>query len=294
MTLQLQSFMKSNIPLVEKHMDDLVKIITAPEILKESMLYSLNAGGKRVRPLFVLAVMDHFNVKDEAAYTVGAVIEMIHTYSLIHDDLPSMDNDDYRRGKLTNHKVFGEAFATLAGDALNTLAFGILARMQHVDAEKRLELINLLSIAAGAEGMVGGQILDIQGEEKQLTLEELEKVHINKTGAILRFSIEAGAILANATADERSILAEYAHHIGLCFQIQDDILDVVGTTEQLGKTAGKDVASDKSTYPALLTLDGANKKLQQHFRLAIEALDKLPSDSILLKEFAEYIVHRNK
>ncbi|MGG0657826.1 polyprenyl synthetase family protein [Rummeliibacillus pycnus] len=294
MTQQLKAFMKENIPVVEKRMNDLVKEITAPEILKESMLYSLNAGGKRVRPLFVLAVMDHFNVKDDAAYTVGAVIEMIHTYSLIHDDLPSMDNDDYRRGKLTNHKVYGDAFATLAGDALNTIAFGILARMEQVDAKKRLELIDKLSVAAGAEGMVGGQILDIEGETKQLTLEELEKVHVNKTGAILRFSIESGAILAGVSDEEKAILVEYAHHIGLCFQIQDDILDIVGTSEQLGKTAGKDVASDKSTYPALLTLDGAKEKLHAHYHLAIEALEKLPSESNLLKDFAEYIVHRNK
>ncbi|WP_397539249.1 polyprenyl synthetase family protein [Rummeliibacillus pycnus] len=294
MTQQLKAFMIENIPVVEQRMNDLVKEITAPEILKEAMLYSLNAGGKRVRPLFVLAVMDHFNVKDDAAYTVGAVIEMIHTYSLIHDDLPSMDNDDYRRGKLTNHKVYGDAFATLAGDALNTIAFGILARMEQVDAEKRLELIDKLSVAAGAEGMVGGQILDIEGETKQLTLEELENVHVNKTGAILRFSIESGAILAGASKEEKAILVEYANHIGLCFQIQDDILDIVGTTEQLGKTAGKDVASDKSTYPALLTLDGAKEKLHTHYNLAIEALGKLPSESNLLKEFAEYIVHRNK
>ncbi len=294
MMQQLKGFMNDNIPVVEKRLNDLVNEITAPDILKEAMLYSLNAGGKRVRPLFVLAVMDHFNVKNDAAYTVGAVIEMIHTYSLIHDDLPSMDNDDYRRGKLTNHKVFGDAFATLAGDALNTLAFGILARMQQVDVEKRLELIDKLSVAAGAEGMVGGQILDIEGETKQLTLAELENVHINKTGAILRFSVEAGAILAGASSEEKEILVEYGHHIGLCFQIKDDILDIEGTSEELGKTAGKDIASDKSTYPALLTLDGAKEKLHAHYNKAIEALEKLPSESKLLKEFAEYIVHRNK
>lgn len=294
MTIQLKQFMKDHIPVVEKQMNALVEEITAPEILKEAMLYSLNAGGKRVRPLFVLAVMDHFNVKNDAAYTVGAVIEMIHTYSLIHDDLPSMDNDDYRRGKLTNHKVYGDAVATLAGDALNTLAFGILARMEQVNPTARLLLIDKLSQAAGAEGMVGGQVLDIEGETKQLTLSELEHVHVNKTGDILRFSIESGAILAGASEAERAILVEYAYHIGLAFQIQDDILDIEGTTEQLGKTAGKDVASDKSTYPALLTLAGAKEKLQHHYELALHALDQLPSESALLKEFADYIVHRNK
>ncbi|OMC80909.1 polyprenyl synthetase family protein [Viridibacillus sp. FSL H8-0123] len=294
MTELLKEFMANNIPTVEKRMQELVENIEAPAVLKESMLYSLNAGGKRVRPLFVLAVMDHFNVRNDDGFTVAAVIEMIHTYSLIHDDLPSMDNDDYRRGKLTNHKVYGDAFATLAGDALNTLAFGILARMQQIPPVSRLLLVDKLSEAAGAEGMVGGQILDIEGETKQLTLSELENVHVNKTGALLRFSIESGAIIANATEAERAILVEYAHHIGLAFQIQDDILDIEGTTEQLGKTAGKDVASDKSTYPALLTLVGAKEKLQDHYYLAIKALEKLPSDSSLLKDLADYIVHRNK
>lgn len=294
MTELLKEFMATNIPTVEKRMQELVKNIEAPAVLKESMLYSLNAGGKRVRPLFVLAVMDHFNVRNDDGFTVGAVIEMIHTYSLIHDDLPSMDNDDYRRGKLTNHKVYGDAFATLAGDALNTLSFGILARMQQIPPVSRLLLVDKLSEAAGAEGMVGGQILDIEGETKQLTLSELEKVHVNKTGALLRFSIESGAIIANATEEERAILVEYAHHIGLAFQIQDDILDIEGTTEQLGKTAGKDVASDKSTYPALLTLPGAKEKLHEHYNLAIKALEKLPSESSLLKDLADYIVHRNK
>nr|WP_264989137.1 farnesyl diphosphate synthase [Lysinibacillus sp. KH24] len=269
----------------------LVEQIEAPEQLKDAMLYSLKAGGKRIRPLFVVAVLELYKKHEEVGYTVGAIIEMIHTYSLIHDDLPSMDNDDFRRGKLTNHKVFGEALAILAGDALNTLAFGILARME-ITADKRIELVNLLSIAAGAEGMVGGQVLDMEGEKRQLNLTELEHVHINKTGALLRFSIEAGAVLADATVEERDVLKRYAHHIGLAFQIQDDILDIEGTTEELGKTAGKDVASDKSTYPALLTLDGAKQKLNEHYEAAIQALDELQVDAELLRAFAAYIVRR--
>ncbi|MED3804862.1 polyprenyl synthetase family protein [Lysinibacillus xylanilyticus] len=291
MNEQLKHFIESNIPQVEAEMFALVEKIDAPVNLKESMLYSLKAGGKRIRPLFVLAVLELYNKNLKDGLTVGSVVEVIHTYSLIHDDLPSMDNDDFRRGKPTNHKVYGEALATLAGDALNTLAFGILARMD-VSAEKRIELVNLLSKAAGAEGMVGGQVLDMEGEKRQLNLAELEHVHVNKTGALLRFSIEAGAVLADVTQENRKTLKEYAHHIGLAFQIQDDILDIEGTTEELGKTAGKDVASDKSTYPALLSLDGAKEKLTEHYQHAINALDKLEVDSSLLREFAAYIVHR--
>ncbi|MFC7684760.1 polyprenyl synthetase family protein [Ureibacillus sp. GCM10028918] len=293
MTNQLKQFIDDNLTRIEAELYDLVERINAPEILKESMLYSLKAGGKRIRPLFVLAVCDLFHNKQQEALTVGAAVEMIHTYSLIHDDLPSMDNDDMRRGKPTNHVVFGEALATLAGDALNTLSFGVLSRMENVDPHKKVELINLLSIASGAEGMVGGQILDIDGESRRLNLPELENVHINKTGAILRFSIESGAVLSDATMDERKALVEYAHHIGLAFQIQDDILDIVGTSEELGKTAGKDVESQKSTYPALLSLEGAKAKLEEHYGLAVSALEKIEKNTSLLEEFASYIVKRN-
>lgn len=287
----LKYFIESNIPQIEETMFALVAKIDAPSDLKDSMLYSLKAGGKRIRPLFVLAVLELYQKNLQDGLIVGAVIEIIHTYSLIHDDLPSMDNDDFRRGKPTNHKVYGEALATLAGDALNTLAFGILARMD-LTAEKRIELVQLLSVAAGAEGMVGGQVLDMEGEQRQLNLTELEQVHVNKTGALLRFSIEGGAVLADVSDQDRATLKEYAHHIGLAFQIQDDILDIEGTTEELGKTAGKDVASDKSTYPALLTLDGAKEKLAEHYQHAINALDQLPIDTSLLRDFAAYIVHR--
>lgn len=289
----LKQFIDQNIPQLETTMYELVDSIKAPAHLKESMLYSLKAGGKRIRPLFVVAVCEMYKQSLEASYTVGSAVEMIHTYSLIHDDLPSMDNDELRRGKPTNHVVYGEALATLAGDALNTIAFGVIARLNNLSAEKRIELVNLLSVAAGAEGMVGGQILDMDGEKRLLNLQELETVHVNKTGALLRFSIEAGAVLANTNSSDREALVEYAHHIGLAFQIQDDILDIEGTSEQLGKTAGKDIASEKSTYPALLTLDGAKQKLDEHYKLAIEALQKIDIDTSILRQFAQYIVRRS-
>jgi geranylgeranyl diphosphate synthase type II len=289
-----QSFKEYHVPKIDKQLSKQILSIEAPVILKEAMNYSIAAGGKRVRPLFLLAVLDLLKVKHCEALTVGATIEMVHTYSLIHDDLPSMDNDDYRRGKLTNHKVYGEALAILAGDGLLTYSFGELARLKDVSAEKKLELIDLLSKAAGAEGMVGGQVLDIESERKKITVEELEEIHLNKTGALLSFSIEAGAILAMADDNTRKALNDFGFHIGLAFQIQDDILDIEGTTEILGKTAGKDVTSEKNTYPALLTLNGAKDKRDWHYNQAILSLRKISDEQSLLDELAAYIVNRNK
>jgi len=292
MTTVLKFFIDENIQSIESELVSLVENIQAPAHLKESMLYSLKAGGKRVRPLYVLAVAKSYGIDLKEALTVGAAVEMIHTYSLIHDDLPCMDDDSLRRGMPTNHVVYGEALATLAGDALNTLAFGVISRID-VDPAIRVELINMLSVAAGAEGMVGGQILDIEGEKRNLAIEELENVHVNKTGALLRYSIEAGAVLAGATDEERAALVDYGHHIGLAFQIQDDILDITATSEQLGKTAGKDIISEKSTYPSLLTLEGAKQKLDEHYEAAIQSLQNVSIDTELLKQFAQYIVKRN-
>ena len=293
MTDILTPFIEKHIPKIEHHMYNLVKELKAPELLKESMLYSLEAGGKRIRPLYVLAVEQMYGKSTIAALTTAAALEMIHTYSLVHDDLPCMDDDDLRRGKPTNHIVYGQATAVLAGDALNSLAFGIITRVPDADAETKLKLIDLLSERAGAEGMVGGQVLDMEGEKRSLNLTELEEVHINKTGALLRYGIEAGAILGGASDEERQALATYGHHIGLAFQIQDDILDIIATSDELGKTAGKDEKSDKSTYPALLTLEGAREKLKEHYDVAIAALEQLTVDTTILKQFAMYIVKRN-
>ncbi|PUB11199.1 polyprenyl synthetase family protein [Paenisporosarcina sp. OV554] len=289
-----QSFKEYYVPKIDQQLSEQILSIEAPAILKEAMHYSLTAGGKRVRPLFLIAVLDLLKVNHSEALTFGATIEMVHTYSLIHDDLPSMDNDDFRRGKLTNHKVYGEALAILAGDGLLTYSFGVLARLKEVTAESKLELIHLLSKSAGAEGMVGGQVLDIESERKIVTVNELETIHINKTGALLSFSIEAGAILARANDNTRKALTDFGFHIGLAFQIQDDILDIEGTTEELGKTAGKDVASEKNTYPALLSLNGAKDKRDWHYNQAILSLRQISDEPGLLDEMAAYIVNRNK
>ncbi|RAZ68436.1 polyprenyl synthetase family protein [Planococcus maitriensis] len=290
--MNLKQFRTHYEPVIQQEMAMLIRGLAIPESLKESMHYSLQAGGKRIRPMLVLATMHEQGAAHPDSLKVAAAIEMIHTYSLIHDDLPSMDNDDLRRGMPTNHKVFGEAVAILAGDALLTLSFGILSRLEDVSAEDKVRLIDLLSTAAGAEGMVGGQVLDIEGEEKQLSLEELEQVHVLKTGALLTYSIISGAILAGASPGQLMALSTFGRHLGLAFQIQDDILDVTGTSEELGKTAGKDETSDKSTYPGILTLPKAKEKLDHHAQQALAALAELPGEQQLLKELTELIVQR--
>jgi geranylgeranyl diphosphate synthase type II len=294
MSANLQAFMDKHTKAIDSELQTQIESIHGPERLKEAMLYSVVAGGKRVRPLFLLAVLDFFNKQHTDAYTMGASIEMIHTYSLIHDDLPSMDNDDYRRGQLTNHKVFGEALAILAGDALLTYSFGMITRLKDVSAEMKIDLIQRLSIASGAEGMVGGQVLDMESERKRVGVSELEKIHDNKTGALLAFSIQSGALLANANELEREALRNYAFHIGLAFQIQDDILDIEGSSEVLGKTTGKDIASEKNTYPALLTLKGAKDKKDWHYNEAISSLRLIRKEIGILDEFAAYIITRVK
>lgn len=293
MDKQLQIFISDKTPQIDAEMNRLIASEKSPATLKDSMLYSVKAGGKRIRPLLVLAVLEDFDKVSGDDLKVACASELIHTYSLIHDDLPCMDDDDFRRGKPTNHKVYGEATAVLAGDALQTRAFGILASLQHTSPEKIVKLITLLADASGANGMVGGQILDMEGETALLSLPELEEVHMQKTGALLSFCIEAGAILADASESQLKQLREYARNIGLAFQIKDDILDVTSTTEQLGKTANSDAASDKSTYPSLLGLEGAQQQLEKYHKNAIESLSFLGKENAMLKLFADYIVHRN-
>ena len=280
-------------PLIQQEMAHMILSLSIPDSLKDSMHYSLQAGGKRIRPILLLAVLHEMSGEEYPdALKVAAAIEMIHTYSLIHDDLSSMDDDDLRRGMPTNHKVFGEAIAILAGDALLTYSFGIVARLQNVSSDDKVRLIDLMSVSSGAEGMVGGQILDIEGEEKKLTLEELEQVHRLKTGALLTYSILAGGILAQASNEEIMALSRFGEHLGLAFQIQDDILDVTGTSQELGKTAGKDETSEKSTYPGLLTLPKAKEKLDFHASEAIKALESLEGEKSLLLQLTQLIVER--
>lgn len=293
MTNNLDVFIEENVKEIEKMLTELLTQICAPKTLQSSMAYSVHAGGKKIRPLLVLATLKDLGTSSKDALKVACAVELIHTYSLIHDDLPSMDNDDFRRGKLTNHKVYGDGMAILAGDALQTLAFEILTTLENTQPTTVLKLIRLLAIASGAEGMVAGQVLDIEGEEMDLSLDQLEQIHINKTGALLSFCIEAGALLADVDSEKMANLKVYAENIGLTFQIQDDILDVTSTTEELGKNAGSDETSGKVTYPSLLGLEKAKERLSYHHNLAQDSLAFLNNKQSLLHQFADFIVDRN-
>ncbi|WP_210468957.1 polyprenyl synthetase family protein [Sporosarcina sp. 6E9] len=288
----LNEFIEQNVHEIENRITELLSQINTPKTLHSSMIYSVRAGGKKIRPLLVLATLEDLGASSKDALQVACAVELIHTYSLIHDDLPSMDNDDYRRGKLTNHKVYGEAMAILAGDALQSLAFEILTNLNNTPPEIAIKLIRLLSIASGAEGMVGGQVLDLEGEKMDLTLEQLKRIHLNKTGALLSFCIEAGALLAGVDDEKMINLQEFAKNIGLTFQIQDDILDVTSTTEELGKNVGSDVSSGKVTYPSLLGLEKAKEQLDYHHQLARNSLSFIDNEESLLLQFADFIVNR--
>ncbi|KKK33243.1 farnesyl-diphosphate synthase [Mesobacillus campisalis] len=287
----LEQFSQQYKTLLENRLSGAVNELDAPGTLKEAMLYSLEAGGKRIRPLLLFATLKAFGCKPEKGLDAAAAIEMVHTYSLIHDDLPSMDNDDLRRGKPTNHKVYGEAAAILAGDALLTLSFKLLAQLpaEVADGETKLSLVAGLSDAAGAGGMVGGQIADMEGEGRQLTLKELEYIHINKTGRLLMYSVIAGAEIAGASAEVKRTLETFAHHIGLAFQIRDDILDLVGNEAEIGKRVGSDALNEKSTYPALLSLDGAKEALNVHIGQAKELLAQTGLDTDMLEQITNLI-----
>jgi geranylgeranyl diphosphate synthase, type II len=289
---ELQRFITEKMPIIDDKLNSLLGAANVSETLKSSMAYSINAGGKRIRPLLVLATLEDLGAESEDALTVACAVELLHTYSLIHDDLPCMDDDDFRRGKPTNHIVYGEAVAVLAGDALQTLAFGSLTHLSDTSAQDTLRIIRLLADASGATGMVGGQMLDIEGETKRLSLSELETVHVNKTGALLSFCIVAGAILSGLDEEKLAKLKDFAFHIGLAFQIQDDILDITSTTEELGKTVGSDAISEKSTYPSLLGLEGAMTRLEKHHQLARKSLTFLETGHPFLGMFADYIVER--
>lgn len=263
--------------------------------LYEAMAYSLKGGGKRFRPLLMFAGAQAAGGQVEAAFPAAAALEMIHTYSLIHDDLPAMDDDDLRRGRPTNHKVFGEAAAILAGDALLTAAFQLLLDEEWVGEAKSFQLARQLAEAAGAKGMVAGQIADIEGERRTLTLEELQNVHIRKTGALIKYAAETGAQIAGANAGVTVALSQYAHHIGLAFQIHNDLKDVMLDQEASGKVRGHDEDMQKNTYPSLLRKEGALKALEQENQQALTALDKLEEEKAnedgvqLLRELLKYV-----
>jgi geranylgeranyl diphosphate synthase, type II len=264
-----------------------------PTTIHRAMRYSLFAGGKRVRPLLAMAAAEA--VTDDAAgiESAACALELIHTYSLIHDDLPALDNDDLRRGRPTCHKVFGDAMAILAGDALLTLAFQVLANLDGVDAVRRIRLVAELAAASGtAGGMIGGQVNDIEGEGKAPTAALLESIHRAKTGALLRGSVRMGGIYADAGDEQLAALSCFGDHIGLAFQIVDDVLDVEQPSEALGKTAGKDAKQQKITFPAVYGLDRSRVMAEREREAAHAALQCLGTRADRLKQLADLIVRR--
>jgi len=278
---------------IEQWLDE---VLTSPnqefKPLYESMNYSLMQGGKRIRPILSKAVLEMLH-KDPADYKEFlCAMECIHTYSLVHDDLPAMDNDDYRRGNLTNHKVYGEGLAILAGDGLLTYAFQLMTANNKASTQDKLDAIQCVAIAAGPEGMVGGQAFDMLSEDKHIPLEELKVLHRGKTGALFNASVELGLILGNADTVTQTALMEYANCLGLLFQITDDILDVTGTIEELGKTPGSDVRQHKSTYVSLLGLEGAKEQASSVGKQAHDALNSVSYDTSILAALIDYLLKR--
>ena len=257
------------------------------------MRHSVFAGGKRIRPLLCIASAETVAGTVSGIESAACAVELIHTYSLIHDDLPALDNDDYRRGKPTCHKAFGEATAILAGDALLTLAFQVLSEMNGIGPERKVHITQELSWAAGTVGgMIGGQVADLEAEGKTVEEEQLHYIHRSKTGALIRSSVRLGAIYAGASEDEYEALSRYGEQIGVAFQIVDDVLDVVSTSQTLGKTVGKDAAQQKATFPALYGVDESRRRAMEHFALACGALDSFGERALRLRQIADKIVNR--
>jgi len=279
--------------------ENLFRLLGAPErypcTLYQAMHYSLFAGGKRIRPILAIAAAEAVGGETETVIPIAVAVEMIHTYSLIHDDLPAMDDDDLRRGKQTNHKIFGEATAILAGDALLTMAFSILsapALLKGIPPDRVLEIIHEIGLGSGPYGMVGGQQMDIESEGKGIGLKVLDQLHGKKTGALIQASVRAGGIAGGATGVQLLALTRYAAKVGLAFQIADDILDVEGSIEETGKTTGKDIAQNKNTYPALIGLDESKALEKELVAEAIEALHEFDEGADPLRMIAGYIVER--
>lgn len=289
----LASYLKAKKELVEQALDASLPI-GKPEKIYEAMRYSLLAGGKRLRPILCLATCELMGGTSEMAMPTACALEMIHTMSLIHDDLPAMDNDDYRRGKLTNHKVYGEDIAILAGDGLLAYAFEyVAAQTRNVPSDRVLQTIARLGRTVGAAGLVGGQVLDLESEGRSdISVETLSFIHTHKTGALLETSVVSGAILAGADDDRIQGLSRYAKNIGLAFQIVDDILDITATQEELGKTAGKDLQAQKATYPSLWGLEESRVQAKQLVDSAIAQLEVYGDKADPLRAIASYIVTR--
>ena len=289
-----KNYLDSNKKLIESSMDTYLGELNYPEVIAEGMKYAVLNGGKRLRPILLFMILDILECEKGMGTASAAAIEMIHSYSLVHDDLPALDNDDYRRGKLTTHKKFGEAEGILIGDALLTHAFYILTeKNKHLPAEK---IVRLTSSYAGINGMIGGQMVDIASEGKKIDLETLKYMHSNKTGKLIKLPVELACIIGDADEEEREVLIKFADLIGLAFQIKDDILDIEGDFSTLGKPVGSDIELGKSTYPALIGMAESKALLKETIAEAkIIVAEKFGVEkSNILLELADYIGNRNK
>ncbi len=284
----LKAFFEECSRLVDAELERLIP--TSPERLYDAVRWSVFAGGKRFRPALLIAVGRAFGADDEQLLKTAAAIEMIHAYSLIHDDLPAMDDDDLRRGRATCHVKFGEATAILAGDTLQSLAFGSIANDESLDHSTRVRLI--AELASAATKMVDGQQLDLESEGKTISVEELERIHRNKTGAMIRFAAVSGAIIAGASEDQIDAISTYAAKLGLLFQITDDLLDVTQTTEILGKTAGKDERAEKATYPGIYGIEETRELAGRVHAEAIDAIRSFGPRAEILSAMSESILNR--
>lgn len=280
--------------LVDTALDHILPAESAPPAkVHAAIRWSVFAGGKRFRPTLLLAVGQTFGAAPELLTHTACALEMIHTYSLIHDDLPSMDNDDLRRGRATCHVRFGEAIAILAGDALQTLAFRTVSEDEKLSAQKRTDLVREIARAAGTpDGMVAGQACDLEAESREVSADELEQIHRLKTGALIIAAARCGATIADASETELVAITDYAAQLGLLFQITDDLLDLTATVETLGKTPGKDLRSKKATYPALYGVEATHKHLAHAHQTACAALDRLNQPTALLRAIADFILER--
>ena len=295
--MPFSKYLKDKKGIFEKYVKYIFSEISSniPAELQQAMEYSLFAGGKRLRPILVYAVNEIFEGAVSNALTVGSAIEIIHTYSLIHDDLPAMDNDDFRRGKPTNHKVFGEAMAILAGDALLTEAFNILTNMKFykkVSYDTIIDISNFISRAAGASGMVGGQVYDLIYENRDISSEDVEKIHIHKTAKLITASIYSGARLNINNDNILRKLINFGEKIGLAFQIVDDILDIEGDFQQLGKSIGKDSAQNKATYPHVFGIQRSKEIAEELISKAVESIEFLEDKGNILKQLSQFILNR--
>lgn len=294
--MDIKTYLAKKKDLVDKTLEKLVPPATMfPTSVHEAMRYSLFAGGKRVRPILAIAAAEALGAKTADLLPIAGSLELIHTYSLIHDDLPAMDDDDFRRGRATCHKMYGEAIAILAGDGLLNMAFEALSdprRLKAVPANRLISIIKEISTASGVFGMVGGQVVDMESEGKDVDLPTLEYIHTHKTGALIRASVRTGALYAKAGKRQFTALSRYGEMVGLAFQIADDILDITGTQEEIGKDVGSDIEKGKKTFPSFYGLEESRTRAAEVADKAVQSLREFDRKADPLRELAKYIVNR--